>query len=233
MGRNPTIRNKYLKQHTICELCSRAATADIHHIIPYSFQFLDSTIDLDTEENIIAVCRTCHAKLTNKRLLSMFGQRRACGLYDMLGGYVSMFYKRLHAYDEPITIADVLDEFDAVFTPEVQKNKIRDGQIDETNDNVVSVESLDNDKSILDIAMDLYDKWFLLQLEEIRECDDKKEKETLDFIKQIKEYSQLGIDLVEEIGIVLDELTENTKSRSDILGLKEDEVKCDDDESIR
>lgn len=73
MGRYmPTARKEKLirEANYQCELCGRGrGELEIHHIIPYTL-----TGD-DSDENLIVLCSSCHARLTPKSKLTKLGQR--------------------------------------------------------------------------------------------------------------------------------------------------------------
>lgn len=54
-----------------CELCGSKRDLQAHHIIPYSL------FPSDDEDNIICVCKGCHAKLTPTSLLTKVGLNNA------------------------------------------------------------------------------------------------------------------------------------------------------------
>lgn len=56
-----------------CELCGSHRDLQAHHIIPVSM-LPDSLAE--TEDNLICVCKGCHAKLTPSSLLTKIGIKR-------------------------------------------------------------------------------------------------------------------------------------------------------------
>lgn len=56
-----------------CELCGSRRDLQAHHIIPVSM-LPDSLAE--TEDNLICVCKGCHAKLTPTALLTKIGIKR-------------------------------------------------------------------------------------------------------------------------------------------------------------
>lgn len=56
------IRDKYAKEHPVCEICG-APTEEIHHII---------AVDLiganHSRDNLLAVCHECHAAIHNNKI---------------------------------------------------------------------------------------------------------------------------------------------------------------------
>ena len=69
--RNNSAQSAYIIVNDIkqCELCGSRRGLEVHHIIPFSLGGDDSA------ENLIALCQSCHAKLTPKSLLIKLGQR--------------------------------------------------------------------------------------------------------------------------------------------------------------
>ncbi len=59
------LRNKYLREHPICEMCGKPAT-EVHHIVPLN-RFRDDPIKMEQmafdEENLMSVDHPCHEKL--------------------------------------------------------------------------------------------------------------------------------------------------------------------------
>ena len=58
-----------------CELCGSTRNIEIHHIIPRCCQI--DGVDIDDKDNLIAVCNSCHGKLTPKRMLTKYGLEKA------------------------------------------------------------------------------------------------------------------------------------------------------------
>lgn len=59
-----------------CELCGSRRSLEAHHIIPVAIQ------DIDSPENLICVCGSCHSKLTPRSLLTKIGLNKArCETY--------------------------------------------------------------------------------------------------------------------------------------------------------
>lgn len=55
-----------------CELCGSRRSLEAHHIIPVAIQ------DIDSPDNLICVCESCHSKLTPRSLLTQIGLNKAC-----------------------------------------------------------------------------------------------------------------------------------------------------------
>ena len=56
------IRNAFVKNHPICELCERKniliPTEEVHHVIPLSKG------GSNDDENLVALCKSCHSRIT-------------------------------------------------------------------------------------------------------------------------------------------------------------------------
>ena len=65
------IRNRYRREHPICECCEYAgyieAMSDVHHIIPFSTGYNrdEQYMLMIDEDNIVSVCRQCHNDIHN------------------------------------------------------------------------------------------------------------------------------------------------------------------------
>lgn len=58
------IRQLYIKEHPVCELCERKnilkAVEEVHHIIPLSKG------GTHNDENLMSLCKRCHSKITGR-----------------------------------------------------------------------------------------------------------------------------------------------------------------------
>lgn len=54
-----------------CELCGSKRGLEVHHIIPMCTDI--DGVDLNDDENLIVVCRKCHAFLTPRKVLQKYG----------------------------------------------------------------------------------------------------------------------------------------------------------------
>ena len=56
------IRQPYIKEHPVCELCERKnilkTVEEVHHIIPLSKG------GTHNDENLMSLCKSCHSKIT-------------------------------------------------------------------------------------------------------------------------------------------------------------------------
>ena len=56
------IRQPYIKEHPVCELCERKnilkPVEEVHHIVPLSKG------GTHNEENLMSLCKSCHSRLT-------------------------------------------------------------------------------------------------------------------------------------------------------------------------
>lgn len=71
-----TEQKKYVDDVGRCELCGSKKNLELHHIIPLVCEPPKHPIDLDTEDNWICVCGSCHSKLTPKNILVKYGMNR-------------------------------------------------------------------------------------------------------------------------------------------------------------
>lgn len=74
MNRNKKKANDLLIKQAKCELCGSSVGLEVHHVIPLAAQL--PNMDLDTEENMIVVCKKCHSILTNRKMLCKYGKKR-------------------------------------------------------------------------------------------------------------------------------------------------------------
>lgn len=63
--------DEYMRQHKCCELCGTYKRLELHHVVPIVCGGSDRI------ENWIAICTTCHAKLTPKSELTKIGLAKA------------------------------------------------------------------------------------------------------------------------------------------------------------
>lgn len=103
---NKELHKRILANARCCELCGRSVHLEVHHVIPLCCAM--GNVDLDVEENLIAICERCHSRLTNRRLLGMLGIEKA----KFVGDKQMQFYKRITG-DE--CAADICDYVDDVF----------------------------------------------------------------------------------------------------------------------
>lgn len=88
-----------MSSNTKCELCGSKRDLQAHHIIPIACG------GVDTEENILCVCKKCHALLTPHSLLTKIGISR-------VRNWEYMFYKHFNDLceaGERVTVIDVFD----------------------------------------------------------------------------------------------------------------------------
>lgn len=72
-SRDNVLQQKVLRMCERCELCGSMRNLEVHHIIPLVIEIEE--IDLNCEENLLVVCKKCHAMLTPHRLLTKIGQK--------------------------------------------------------------------------------------------------------------------------------------------------------------
>lgn len=58
-----SVREKFLKQSSICEGCALDFNLEVHHIIPFHIR---PELELD-ESNLITLCRDCHWNIGHLR----------------------------------------------------------------------------------------------------------------------------------------------------------------------
>ena len=110
--RNSMAYRKYVAEIGKCELCGSDWQLELHHIIPLC---TSTRPELETRENWICVCGKCHARLTNRSLLTKIGLDRVVPRWVQ-------FYHSLESITESgeqLTVCDVLDIFDEYFKQEV------------------------------------------------------------------------------------------------------------------
>lgn len=91
-----------------CELCGSKRGIEAHHIIPLVAEF--SELDLDIEDNIIIVCSSCHAKLTNRSLLTKYGLRKIIVANKCRESFYAMIDEKTG--DSELDAIDIIDTFD-------------------------------------------------------------------------------------------------------------------------
>ncbi len=109
-NRNNHIQQKILRMCERCELCGSMRNLEVHHIIPLVVEIED--IDLNCEENLIVVCKKCHALLTPHRLLTKIGQKKI-----QKKGCLE-FYQAIEKETEKgfsVSVETILDLFDDIF----------------------------------------------------------------------------------------------------------------------
>ncbi len=99
-------RMDYLRQKQRCELCGAETKLELHHIIPLSCGGRDKA------GNWMAVCHSCHSKLTPTSELTRAGFRRMRiknALYDL-----DDFYRILDSLEGHYDWQDIFDVFEEV-----------------------------------------------------------------------------------------------------------------------
>lgn len=100
MGRTQTAAMRaVLRSHTECELCGSTRNLEAHHIIPIAVG------GIDTEENILCVCKKCHTLLTPHSLLTKLGILK-------VRDWEKMFWKHFNDLSEAGERIDAIDIFD-------------------------------------------------------------------------------------------------------------------------
>lgn len=110
-------KKEYLESTDRCELCGSPKKLEIHHIIPLCVN------GIDTIDNWIAICSSCHSKLTPKSLLIKQGVDRAV-IFDSLNSIYSELYEQLGVEMEDggcPCVVDVLDMFDEIYAKYCKK----------------------------------------------------------------------------------------------------------------
>ena len=51
-----TVRKEHLKEESVCQVCSKNSSLEVHHIIPF---YEDPSLELEPE-NLVTLCRRCH-----------------------------------------------------------------------------------------------------------------------------------------------------------------------------
>lgn len=108
--RQTATMREVMSEHERCELCGSSRSLEAHHIIPLA---LGGT---DEKENILCVCKKCHALLTPNSLLTRMG----------LAPYVAeeRFYKHFNELSEAgerYSASDVFDYLDENVFPIIRK----------------------------------------------------------------------------------------------------------------
>ena len=83
---------KYKKTHPSCELCGSTDHIEVHHLIPLMCGF--GNFNLDVEENIIAVCHSCHEKLTPRKITTTYCREKKYFVLYELDQWVQDFIDR-------------------------------------------------------------------------------------------------------------------------------------------
>lgn len=62
------LRDKYLKEHPMCEICGKNPTQDIHHLKSFIVRDeIDWELFLD-ENNLEGLCKECHGKIHSGKI---------------------------------------------------------------------------------------------------------------------------------------------------------------------
>ena len=104
-------KKEYLESTDRCELCGSPKKLEIHHIIPLC------TGAEDCIDNWIAICSSCHSRLTPKSQLTKLGLKRIKAQNAIIEIQAS-FYERLNEIansESNIDCIDVLDIFDSIY----------------------------------------------------------------------------------------------------------------------
>lgn len=103
-SRSKVYLEKYARQKSggACELCGRKTGVEAHHIIPRVCG------GPDIEDNILAVCSVCHAKLTPRSLLTKYGLHKYDGVRLLLIGFYTAINDDLNDGSQ-LSASDVLD----------------------------------------------------------------------------------------------------------------------------
>lgn len=107
------IKQQLLEEVGKCELCGSTRELELHHVIPVVCGGSDSP------ENLILVCKKCHALLTPKSELTRIGLKKA----KQGTKFVSAidFYTELDAYEGDFVLKDVFDVFNRLAGLEVEE----------------------------------------------------------------------------------------------------------------
>lgn len=112
MSRQNIAYKRFVEEIGRCELCGSKRNLELHHIIPLVCE--NEGVDLDTEDNWICVCGSCHAKLTPKGLLTKIGLHKN----TYLGNVRYVFYKKCDDFikaEKQLHVEDVFAIFNEVF----------------------------------------------------------------------------------------------------------------------
>lgn len=93
-----------------CELCADTRGLQVHHIIPKVCELGDE--NLDDPENLIVVCRSCHAKLTPHKLLTVHGLKKVRYITP-ISRMAGEFLERVQR-EEPETASEVIEIYNSV-----------------------------------------------------------------------------------------------------------------------
>lgn len=106
------IKRQLLENVGKCELCGSSRGLELHHIVPVVCGGSDSP------ENLILVCKKCHALLTPKSELTKIGLKKA-----KEGPLVSAwdFYEELDAYEGDFDWRDMFEVFDRLAGLEIEE----------------------------------------------------------------------------------------------------------------
>lgn len=106
------IKRQLLENVGKCELCGSSRGLELHHIVPVVCGGSDSP------ENLILVCKKCHALLTPKSELTRIGLKKA----KQGTKFVSAidFYTELDAYEGDFVLKDVFEVFNRLAGLEVE-----------------------------------------------------------------------------------------------------------------
>jgi hypothetical protein len=115
-GGSTQAMKKALSKHDKCELCGSTRQIEAHHIIPVCVG------GPDIEENIIAICSVCHAKLTPRSVLIKLGIRRIQE-NPVRAAWIE-FYERCEKKieeDKSFDFVDAMDTLDEVMNKASEK----------------------------------------------------------------------------------------------------------------
>jgi len=106
---NKKVRKKFLADQVLsrndsCELCGSKCGLEVHHIIPVVCE--RNGIDLDVEENMIVLCRKCHAILTPRTLLVKYGKEKK----KEKQSNINRFYEECENLNDPMEVFDLVDK---------------------------------------------------------------------------------------------------------------------------
>lgn len=55
------IRDRYIRNHPVCEICGEKAAEEVHHVIPISEG------GQHTDKNLMALCHECHKDIHRRK----------------------------------------------------------------------------------------------------------------------------------------------------------------------